>query len=159
MPNKKQYTEPTQIYLVELKIALTTDAAAYWILVVELSNSSPCSISDFATRRCSERGLWLDDDGREGPDPSWTNFSACFTPELTKVIEGFYANISGAPSINYKLLDRAPLRFAPRSTVLPAWLAPLAAKRSVASLPHNETGHTWSHLVTPGHIWSQLVTN
>ena len=48
-------------------------------------------------------------------------------------------------------LDRAPLRFAPRSTVLPAWLAPLAAKRSVASLPHNETGHTWSHLVTTGH--------
>ena len=51
----------------------------------------------------------------------------------------------------YKQLDRAPLRFAPRSTVLPAWLAPLAAKRSVASLPHNETGHTWSHLVTTGH--------
>lgn len=52
--------------------------------------------------------------------------------------------------ITYKLkqLDRAPLRFAPRSTVLPAWLAPLAAKRSVASLPHNETGHIWSQLVT-----------
>ena len=48
----------------------------------------------------------------------------------------------------YKLLDRAPLRFAPRSTVLPAWLAPLAAKRSVALLPHNATGHTWSQLVT-----------
>ena len=64
------------------------------------------------------------------------------------------------PCINDKQLDRAPLRFAPRSTVLPAWLAPLAAKRSVASLPHNETGHTWSHLVTtghkllPGHRWS-----
>ena len=50
-----------------------------------------------------------------------------------------------------KLLDRAPLRFAPRSTVLPAWLAPLAAKRSVASLPHNVSGHTWSQLVTTGH--------
>ena len=63
-----------------------------------------CPISDFATRRCSGNGLWLDDVGKEGPDPSWTNFSACFTPELTKVIEGFYANISGTsevPSINY----------------------------------------------------------
>lgn len=49
---------------------------------------------NFATRRCSGNGLWLDDVGKEGPDPSWTNFSACFTPELTKVIEGFYANIS-----------------------------------------------------------------
>ena len=58
-----------------------------------------------------------------------------------------------------KLLDCAPLRFAPQSTVLPAWLAPLAAKRLVASLPHNATGHTWSHLVTPGHSWSQMVTN
>ena len=49
--------------------------------------------------------------------------------------------------ITDKLLDRALLRFAPRSTVLPAWLAPLAAKRSVASLPHNATGHTWLQLV------------
>ena len=57
-----------------------------------------------------------------------------------------------SPSISYKRLDRAPLRFAPWSTVLPAWLAPLAAKGSVASLPHNE-------LVTPGHIWSLLVTD
>ena len=48
-------------------------------------------------------------------------------------------------------LNRAPLRFAPRSTVLPAWLAPLAAKQSVASLPHNATGHTWSQLVTDSH--------
>ena len=55
--------------------------------------------SDFATRQCSVNGLWLDDDGKEGPDPSWTNFSACFTPELTKVIEGFYANISGTQCI------------------------------------------------------------
>ena len=81
--------------------------------------------------------------------------------------------------ICHKLLDRAPLRFAPRSTVLPAWLAPLAAKRSVASLPHNATGHSWSQiitnfipggilvpwllvdpfglLITPGHTWSQNV--
>ena len=43
--------------------------------------------------------MWLDDDGKEAPDPSWTNFSACFTPELTKVIEGFYANISGGHSL------------------------------------------------------------
>ena len=90
------------------------------------------------------------------------------------------ARWSKARYINDKLLDRAPLRFAPRSTVLPAWLAPLAAKRSVASLPHNATGHTWSLLVTDGykyipggifsalavswsfraagHTWSQLVT-
>ena len=50
-------------------------------------------------------------------------------------------------------------RFARRSTVLPAWLAPLAAKRSVASLPHNATGHSWSQLVTAGHSWSPMVTN
>ena len=71
--------------------------------------------------------------------------------------------VSGSRLLFYKLLDRAPLRFAPRSTVLPAWLAPLAAKQSVASLPHNATGHTWSHLVTygdkyiPGHIVGVLA--
>jgi hypothetical protein len=51
--------------------------------------------SDLATRLCSDSGMWLDGMGRKGPDPSWTNFTDCFTPELTKVIEGFYANISG----------------------------------------------------------------
>ena len=46
---------------------------------------------------------------------------------------------------------------APRSTVLPAWLAPLAAKRSVASLPHNAIGHTqalrypFGTIYQPGH--------
>ena len=56
-----------------------------------------------------------------------------------------------------KLLTRAPLGFAPRSTVLPAWLAPLAAKRSVASLPHNAIGHTqalrypFGTIYQPGH--------
>ena len=65
----------------------------------------------------------------------------------------------GPCNMTNKLLDRAPLRFAPQSTVLPAWLAPFAAKQLVASFPHNATGHTWSHLVTPGHSWSQMVTN
>ena len=69
-----------------------------------LNGALLCPISDFATRQCSGNGLWLDDDGKEGPDPSWTNFSACFTPELTKVIEGFYANISGMLLVLYILM-------------------------------------------------------
>ena len=51
--------------------------------------------SDFATRRCSENGFWLDESGAEKADPSWTNFNGCFTPEITKVLDGFYSNISG----------------------------------------------------------------
>lgn len=47
-----------------------------------------------AHRKCSENGFWLDGEGQESLDPSWTDFTGCFTPELTKVIEGFYANIS-----------------------------------------------------------------
>ncbi len=54
-----------------------------------------CLFTETAVRRCSENGFWLDENGQEAADPSWTNFIGCFRPEITKVMEGFYANISG----------------------------------------------------------------
>ena len=54
-----------------------------------------CPTSEFATRYCSENGFWLDEEGNEAHDPSWSDFRGCFAAELTKVIEGFYSNISG----------------------------------------------------------------
>jgi len=50
---------------------------------------------ELAFRQCSERGFWIAQDGREADDPSWTNFSDCFTTELHKVISDL-SNSSGS---------------------------------------------------------------
>ena len=55
-------------------------------------------LSEYAFRRCSENGYWLNQDGVPDTDPEgngWTNFTSCFSAETLKVLENFYANISG----------------------------------------------------------------
>ena len=54
---------------------------------------------ELATRRCSDRGFWIAQDGREAEDPSWTNFTGCFTLELHKVISDL-SNSSGNVWVN-----------------------------------------------------------
>eukprot|EP00095_Tigriopus_kingsejongensis_P009189 maker-scaffold299_size217019-snap-gene-0.10 protein:Tk09189 transcript:maker-scaffold299_size217019-snap-gene-0.10-mRNA-1 annotation:"calcitonin receptor" len=64
------------------------------IYFVLATMESDYNLGELAFRTCSTNGMWLDGEGKESFDPSWTDFTGCFTPELTKVIEGFYANIT-----------------------------------------------------------------
>ncbi len=71
-------------------------------------------ISEHAYRTCSSNGVWLDENGLEqtrlssslgdsaSPPRGWTNFSTCFSPELTQIIEGFYSNTTGELPNKYK---------------------------------------------------------
>jgi len=48
----------------------------------------------FATRRCSPNGFWLNEENIEGPDPSWTNFTGCFTVDVAKVLKSYFNDSS-----------------------------------------------------------------
>ena len=45
--------------------------------------------ADFAERRCSENGYWLDEQGQES-DQGWTNFYFCFRKEITDTHDSIY---------------------------------------------------------------------
>ena len=53
-------------------------------------------VADLATRKCSTDGFWISEDGLEAPDPSWTNFTGCFTADVAKVIDGYYGKNSSS---------------------------------------------------------------
>ena len=52
------------------------------------------SLTEFATRRCSPNGFWLNEENIEGPDPSWTNFTGCFTVDVAKVLKSYFNDSS-----------------------------------------------------------------
>ena len=58
---------------------------------------------DLATRKCSTDGFWISEDGTEAVDPSWTNFTGCFTADVAKVIDGYYGTNSSSNQLNIQL--------------------------------------------------------
>ena len=65
-------------------------------------------VADLATRKCSTDGFWISEDGLEAPDPSWTNFTGCFTADVAKVIDGYYGKNSSSKkqlSLHYLRLN------------------------------------------------------
>ena len=60
------------------------------------SNITIDFVADLATRKCSTDGFWISEDGLEAPDPSWTNFTGCFTADVAKVIDGYYGKNSSS---------------------------------------------------------------
>ena len=63
------------------------------------------SFPDLATRKCSEDGFWIGEDGIESMDPSWTNFTGCFTADVAKVLDGFYG-VNSSSKITKQLFTR-----------------------------------------------------
>lgn len=41
----------------------------------------------YASRRCSEDGFWIDYEGNESYDVGWTNFTSCFDPRLYEILK------------------------------------------------------------------------
>ena len=72
------------------------------------SNITIDFVADLATRKCSTDGFWISEDGLEAPDPSWTNFTGCFTADVAKVIDGYYGKNSSSKkqlSLHYLRLN------------------------------------------------------
>lgn len=61
-------------------------------------------ISDVAIRKCSADGFWIGEDGLEAMDPSWTNFTGCFTADVAKVLDGFYG-VNSSSNLTFPLLS------------------------------------------------------
>jgi len=53
----------------------------------------------YAERKCSEDGFWMAEDGEEAMDPSWTNFTGCFTADVAKVLDDFYGTNSSSDKL------------------------------------------------------------
>ena len=74
------------------------------------SNITIDFVADLATRKCSTDGFWISEDGLEAPDPSWTNFTGCFTADVAKVIDGYYGKNSSSKKTTFLTLSRLNLK-------------------------------------------------